>query len=319
MSDTPAIFKAPEVKTVSYTSMDVPSTGIHDDIDNEQYHCGPGISKSGLDLINQSPAHYLERKLHPKPPTPQMELGTAFHTLVLEPDQFDKQYVRLPFDAPNRPTAAQLKAEKPTTKALESISYWKAWNEKNGDKTIIQSAPDAGHWERDDWRTIHSMKDAVLNHPIAGVLLDPDAGMAEQSVYWIDRETFKLCKCRPDFHNRDHNIIVDLKSTNDASYTGFAKSCGSFRYYVQDPFYTDGMKAVGEKVDGFVFIAVEKEPPYGVGVYILDPEAKRIGRMAYQRNLNLYAKCKNDDHWPCYPDEIRDLTIPPWGLKAHIR
>lgn len=74
--------------------------GIYRGLPNHAYHGGPGISKSGLDLIRKSPAHYRavvtaandnERK-----PTAAQFLGTALHSLVLEPGEFAKEYTLAP-------------------------------------------------------------------------------------------------------------------------------------------------------------------------------------------------------------------------------
>lgn len=70
--------------------------GIYRGIPNDQYHHGVGISKSGLDLVRKSPAHYRavvtaandnERKS-----TPAQAIGTALHMIVLEPGLFAKTY-----------------------------------------------------------------------------------------------------------------------------------------------------------------------------------------------------------------------------------
>ncbi|QKN87938.1 putative exonuclease [Acinetobacter phage vB_AbaP_Alexa] len=69
--------------------------GIYDNITNHDYHKGPGISKSGLDLIAQSPAHYYHavNAANDNEPTAAQAFGTAFHTLLLEPEVFAATYV----------------------------------------------------------------------------------------------------------------------------------------------------------------------------------------------------------------------------------
>ncbi|MCG7932865.1 MAG: PD-(D/E)XK nuclease-like domain-containing protein [Candidatus Thiodiazotropha lotti] len=298
---------------------DGPRLGLFDDVSNAEYHGGPGISKSGLDLINQSPLHYITNKHHPRPSTPAMVIGSAFHALVLEPDVFAKEYTLPPQGAPKRPTSAQLNSQNPSAAAMRSIDYWEQWNAENEGKIIIENKTgDDPFWQPGDWDRLHYMRDAVFEHPYASILLDPDQGKAEQSVYWIDQRTKKLCKCRPDFINEVHKIAVDLKSTNDASYSEFAKSSAKFRYHVQDPFYSDGLSEIGHPIGSFVFVAVEKTPPWGIGIYKIPPEERRIGRIEYQRNLETYAESHRADEWPCYPPEIRDLVLPPWGLKGRV-
>ena len=62
--------------------------GIYYGISNENYHAGPGISKSQLDDIADTPALYLWRKNAPvdTTKTKTLDLGTAFHCRVLEPE-----------------------------------------------------------------------------------------------------------------------------------------------------------------------------------------------------------------------------------------
>lgn len=69
--------------------------GIYDNITNHDYHTGPGISKSGLDLVAKSPAHYYHAKnaANDNEPTVAQAFGTAFHSMLLEPGEFQKTYV----------------------------------------------------------------------------------------------------------------------------------------------------------------------------------------------------------------------------------
>ena len=74
-------------------------TGI--EMTNEAYHSDVSrISKSGLDLIAKSPAHYYAKYLDPNreasQPTPAMRMGAITHSYILEPNQFSSNYVIAP-------------------------------------------------------------------------------------------------------------------------------------------------------------------------------------------------------------------------------
>lgn len=204
-----------------------------------------------------------------------------------------------------------------------------AWLNANGKQVRLWSDIKA-EWEKvnehrtilnpEQWKTIHAMRDALMAHPAANALLTGVPGEAEKSVYWIDATTGVLCRCRPDWW-RDDNLIVDLKTTEDASPEGFARSIAKFRYDVQDAFYTDGVQqATGKRPKAFVFIAVEKKPPYGVGVYVLDAETKDLGRAQYQHDLRVYAECVRTGVWPGYGDKIQTISLPAWhaNKNAHL-
>ncbi|EPA3628481.1 exodeoxyribonuclease VIII, partial [Escherichia coli] len=72
--------------------------GIYYGISNENYHAGPGVSKSQLDDIADTPALYLWRKNAPvdTTKTKTLDLGTAFHCRVLEPEEFSNRFIVAP-------------------------------------------------------------------------------------------------------------------------------------------------------------------------------------------------------------------------------
>jgi len=296
--------------------------GLFDDIPNAEYHGGPGISKSGLDLIERSPLHYITQKRHPKPTTPTFVIGSAVHSIVLEPDKFEDEYVKEPVDAPLKPTDKMVKdyAEGKASKPIAArVDFWEQWEQENSGKIVLGGKTgDDPFWQPSTWDQVHRMRDAVLAHPLANILLDHDDGIAEQSCLWVDRATGKLCKCRPDFRNYPHNVLVDLKTTEDASYFGFNQSAGKFRYFVQDPWYLDGMTHNDVLSSTMIFVTVEKQPPYGVGLYEITREAREIGRMHYRSLLEVYAKCHESQEWPCYPSEVRQLDISKFQLARKV-
>lgn len=185
------------------------------------------------------------------------------------------------------------------------------WTENNPGRIVL--SPEV-------WDQLHAMRDAVHNHPAAHALLTSVPGEAEKSVYWIDPTTGVLCRCRPDWWRED-NVLVDVKTTDDASPEGFAKSMANWRYDVQAAFYMDGIEqATGKRPKSFVFIAVEKKPPYAVGVYVLDSASLELGRAQYQHDLRVYAECLANDNWPGYGDKIQTINMPAWhaNKNAHL-
>lgn len=280
--------------------------GIYSDIANHDYHKGPGISKSGLDLIHKSPLHYHSAitAANDNQPTAAQALGTAFHALVLEPQVFADTYAPEPVGAPRRPTRIQREAKKPSPETLEAIDWWDRFEESNAGRTLL----DADTWDR-----LQRMRDSVMGNAAAAALLSARPYRVEQSVYWIDAVTGELCRCRPDAW-RDDAIAPDLKTTTDASAEGFARHALNFRYHVQAAFYADGIEAAtGAPLRAFPFIAAEKDAPYAVAVYVLDPEAIELGRVEYQRDLLRYAECRRSGVWPGYGETIQRLSLPRWA------
>lgn len=257
-------------------------------LSNADYHAHPAASKSHLDKVNRSPAHYwahyLDPNRQPQEPTSAMMLGTALHTAVLEPHLWDQQYA-VPPQAFDRRT----KVGKELAAAFEA--------EAEG-KTVL--APG-------DADQIRRMADAVHRHPASSFLLDLP-GIREGSYFWIDQQTGLECKCRPDWHSQDRRILVDVKTTEDASPRGFARSCANYRYHVQANWYQRPFS----EAEQFLFIAVEKAPPYLVAVYAATPAMVAAGGRAADNDLQLLARCKASNTWPGYSDEIQPLDLPSW-------
>ena len=316
--------------------------GVFAGLSNAEYHGGDEVSKSSTDVIRKSPAHYKHsRTVERKAPTPAQRIGTIDHKILLEPDDFWNEYAR-PFVAPEGAidTVPQLKdrlkelGEKVAASAKKSdlISQLHAADPSAIilDEAKAAYAAEIGDREiltDEEFAQAEAVRAAVMTHPVAGKLLAPDSGEPELSCYWTDPETGVQCRCRPDWWRHD-GIIVDLKTCLDASPEGFQKSIYGWRYHVQHAFYVDGATAavsmqlerptggpVMPAPTGFVFVAVEKTPPYAVGVYMLDPQSVEIGRRDYREDLARYAECIRTGEWSAYSPKIEPISLPEWVLR----
>jgi len=262
-------------------------------MENADYHAHPAISKSHLDLIARSPLHYWARFIDPKriipEPTPAMRLGSALHTHVLELDKWDRDYAVAP-DAIDRRTKAGKEA-------------WAAFEADAAGKTMLS---------RDEADHVMHMGRAILSHPAAAMLLNLP-GEAETTHMWTDGATGLECKCRPDWLTSDGAIVVDLKTTEDASPAGFRKSIGQWRYGVQAAWYVHSLEqTTGTRPMQFIFIAVEKKPPYAVAVYAADEQMIEHGMKTAMRDLQRIAECRAAERWPGYSDQIEMISLPAW-------
>jgi exodeoxyribonuclease VIII len=265
-------------------------------MDNAAYHAHSAISKSHLDLIARSPLHYWARYFDPDrvtpEPSPQMRLGTALHTHVLELSQWDEEIAVAP--AINRLTKA-------------GKEEWAAFVAAAAGKTVITA---------DDAAQVQAMARSVFRHPAAAMLLGLP-GKAETTHMWTDAATGLECKCRPDWLTNDGSIVVDLKTTKDASLRGFKQSVANYRYHVQAAWYLHGLEqATGKRPDQFIFICVESTAPYATAVYAADAEMIERGHDQAMRDLAKLAVCKAADSWPSYSDQIETLSLPGWMTGA---
>ncbi|ELO5306263.1 PD-(D/E)XK nuclease-like domain-containing protein, partial [Salmonella enterica] len=213
--------EAPDpVENGNFTVPDDIQPGIYYDIPNEAYHAGPGVSKSQLDDIADTPAIYLWRKNAPvdTEKTKSLDTGTAFHCRILEPEEFSKRFIIAPEF--NRRTSAG----------------------KEEEKTFLEECARTGRTvlTAEEGRKIELMYQSVMALPLGQWLVE-SAGYAESSVYWEDPETGILCRCRPDKIIPEFHWIMDVKTTADIQ--RFRTAYYDYRYHVQDAFYSDGYRA----------------------------------------------------------------------------
>lgn len=259
---------------------------------NTEYHVHKAVSKSDLDLINRSPMHYKAAKENPVVQTDAMLFGSVVHKLVLEPEIFATEYVVSP---------------KCDRRTKDGKARWKEFLESIEEETVISE---------ELFAEAQTVAEAVHSNPIASRLFQ--GGKAEQSHFWTDSETGVECKCRPDYLRG--GIAVDLKTTADASPESFTKSAYNYRYHVQAWWYLHGLKQCGIDVHDFIFVAVEKTPPYAVCVYAADDLMLELGECEALRNLRTYAECVDTGIWHGYEKEpqIHSLSLPDWVIRNNF-
>ncbi|EPI2508361.1 exodeoxyribonuclease VIII [Salmonella enterica] len=282
---------ADSIENGNITVPDDIQPGIYYDIPNEAYHAGPGVSKSQLDDIADTPAIYLWRKNAPvdTEKTKSLDTGTAFHCRVLEPEEFSKRFIIAPEF--NRRTSAG----------------------KEEEKTFLEECARTGRTvlTAEEGRKIELMYQSVMALPLGQWLVE-SAGYAESSVYWEDPETGILCRCRPDKIIPEFHWIMDVKTTADIQ--RFRTAYYDYRYHVQDAFYSDGYRAQFGEIPTFVFLVASTTTEcgrYPVEIFMMGEEAKLAGQREYRRNLQTLAECLNNDEWPA----IKTLSLPRWAKE----
>ena len=261
--------------------------GMHHLMGIEAYHrVAPGYSKSQLDKVHRSIAHWLSAQANPPEQTPAMLMGSAIHMAILEPNEFTSKFFVLPEGDGRTKAVKDAKAEA-EAKGLICLSH-------------------------DQGLDILGIVHAFHSHATAPSIIEE--GRPEVSIFWEDQDTGLLLKARPDWL-RDDGDVMDLKTTTDARWRSFEKTIYDLRYHVQAAMIEDGLKALGLPFENFLIVAVEKEAPYCMAVYRLAPEAIELGRKAYRADLSKLAAYLRDGGWEGYPFEVQTIGLPTWAAK----
>jgi len=257
--------------------------GIYTGITNSDYHATGGISSTYLRKWSKCPLATTEEVKETK----ALLFGSAAHKYILEPNEFYDEFAVTPAYRRQTKTGKKLYSE------------------------FLKSSKEKGVISFDEFVNITKMDAAIDNHEAAREALT--GGVAEQSIFWIDEQTGLLCKCRPDLV-LSSGVLVDYKTTADASKSGFERSIEGFGYHQQAAHYLDGYSAAtGEHVTEFCFVAQEKTFPFLIGVYYFDEEAIDIGRRK-NREAMVEIELSSGDLPSYNNDEATIISLPSWAL-----
>lgn len=241
----------------SYTSVITEDTLI--DMKNDEYHSHREyLSASQIKDLLDNP--YLYFYPQEREETRALVIGSAIHSLILEPENFFNEFAVAP--EVNRRTVA-------------GRDEYNDFVDANPDKAVLT---------KEEYDNCKACADSTLSIPEVQALLMN--GVSEKS-YFTTRDGIKK-KCRPDRWRDDKKVIIDVKSCNDSSVDGFKRDCAKFKYFVQAPYYVDLLGA-----SKFIFLAVEKKPPYMVAFYELSAPDMDLGREFIAKAINTTTKGEN--------------------------
>jgi hypothetical protein len=238
--------------------------------------------------MNKSPYHFwyevFSGNAKIKEPTPSMNVGSAFHTFLLEPHKFYEEYAILP------------SIDRRTTKGKEAYAVF--IDEHQG-KIILTN---------DQFEEVLNMVENIKKHEIVTTLLDE--AVFEKSIFWTDKETGLQFKARPDIWAA--KMVVDVKTTSDASEYAFQRSAMNYDYFLQAGMMYEACQVIGRPFEMFVNLVCEKEEPYIPAVYMMNSDSVQYGIDQFHKLKKQLKECLETDKWPAYP--VRELTVPKYAL-----
>ena len=219
--------------------------------------------------------------------------GQLFHAMALQPTEVWKQFAIIP------------NVDRRTRAGREAYD------------TFVDECAGKTPVTYDMAQQAEAMCCALYANEFAKKLLD---GEREKEFFWTDDLTGEECKCRVDVLNKigDTNIIVDLKSADDAETEAFMRAAIKYGYDFQSAMYIEGAKANTQKDYEFVFIAVEKKPPYAVNILQADKLFVLRGYDLFREYIGTYHYCKESGNWYGYLGKeniINTLGLPAWLAK----
>ena len=274
------------------TAMIEPLAG-HWPCSNCEYHADSAnsVSHSELEVFRRSPRLYYGRFIMaewPREETDAFDLGTVLHAEALGQPSEHGVIPQSVLSATGARTGAA----------------WKAFEAEHAGKILLKEA---------EYEPVAGMLDSIRRHPVAARMMGCE-GHNEYSIRWRDGITGLTRRARLD--RLTGRVIVDLKSCRDASPKAFAQAAANLGYHRQAAWYQDAVRALTDEELPFVFVAVEKQPPYTCEVYELDLQFLENGRNENRSDLLRLADCRKSDVWERQGyGRIVTLSAPAWAFS----
>ena len=302
----------------------------------EAYHATDAVSKSKLGDFRKSPLlyfrKYVEQSIPRDPMSDAFLTGQGAHVLTLEGwDEYRRQFVIAPNDAPKYPTSAQRNAKKPSEETIAAIAYWDEFEKNTKGKHRITPA---------DERLHKRIRDSIFSHPIAALLISEGEAevtfRAQGERYFIQARTdWVNFGCSADLASRLNALFqasgstvriqagepycVDLKTTaslSDNDFNNFARNFVQFGYHRQGPMYRGVIKsAIDLDIEKFFFVSVETDVLFETAVFLPDEPANAQGWAEVSDDLARLSRCYDRHEFPGTPQGLQTISIPTWYLR----
>lgn len=259
----------------------------------KEYRAHPAVSRSQLFKIRESPEKFKYFEDNPEPPTSALIFGQLLHAMVLQPYTVGNDFA----EAPNV-----------DRRTRDGKAQWAAFETYAEGKMIVTS---------DMALAAVEMALKLDRTEFATKLL---SGEKEVPYFWTDDLTGEECKCRADCITNINgiDIIVDLKTAENADTDTFMRHAIKYGYDLQAAMYSEGVRKCTGKECAFVFIVIEKKPPYAVNILQADKAFVTHGFDMFRELLGIYHECKQTGNWYGYlgkHDIINNLALPAYLAK----
>ena len=311
---------------------------------NEEYHADTArLSNSMLSVLAKRngpqlfDGYYVSKTLAIPEQTESMALGEIVHCLVLEPKEYINRFAFKP-DGLDRVKVAGKAAWKAfeINRRLDDLYVPKPYMSRRtatGKEEYDAIVLDRIVLEREDFdqacyffkelcrisdKTIVKLEDYKTAKVCANAILTHDSlGMLNTFEVFVEKRIdFELAgvpmRCKPDWVSLDLQLIIDVKTTQDAS-PGFAKSAGDFGYYRQAWIYREAVRLQTGIDCRFLFACVETTKPYSVACYEPSEAMMRAGENDAMALLAEYRyRYESDDWLQDWSKGIVPLDLPAW-------
>jgi hypothetical protein len=164
---------------------------------------------------------------------------------------------------------------------------------------------------------------ALAENGIAGGF----SGRSQATLIWR-KENGVWCKARLDHlilsfasegAGGSSYLILDLKTSYDASPAGAERSMNTFGAPLQRAAYVDGIETLHPEFAGrgdFLFLYAEKKPPFDCTVNRCNGELRELGERQWKRAVKKWGECLTSGKFPGYSKRVFDVAPRTYLIQA---
>jgi len=339
------------------TKKEEPKDSIGIDISNEEYHKSDKLSVSKIKLIFDNAKEFYHRYVlrdAEQKETDALIIGTVFHSLVLEPEKFDTEY--LVIDMPNRPIKNNY------VEAIEKLGgeIYKAQN--NSGKIVVKNTVEElkaqyEELKKDCERKVITSSQYEIAQKLATQALNSHIVMETVNSITGEVKThfdFKLedilkhenCVTEKTFYGKINDedvqirtdilfnmsakgnfwLAIDLKSAIDGTERTFINQIATHKYDIQDYVYTEILKQNGINLHEFRFCVAGKDEFSDASFYTIRKDETNDTAKVVSKIIDKYKYCKESNLWKSTPfdyklmryETTKTLEMPMWAKYKYI-
>ncbi len=279
---------------------------------------GPSVSSTGIRKAALESPHAFWKTWEGNPdrypakdPGDSLVLGRAAHSLILGDEVFEEHFIFVPENAPQRPTATQIKAFERDGEwseiAAPRAAFWEEFDKKAAGRLLLSP---------DQMVKITYMAENLAANPQAVELLKSD--LIEISMIWQDEATGLWLKSRPDCIPSNGVDFGDLKTFAPKGKDlrlSVQRSITDFGYPMQMALAVEGAEHVfGTTAENCGLVFIQTTEPYDVIPVILDIDTLYWARCLIRDGLNKIASGLKTGDWPGAGQHILRYEYPPTML-----
>lgn len=270
--------------------------GIYPEVSESEYRTPERLTRSVLEAYHSgdSLAQIHEDLTHPEPPTEAMQIGTAVHLAVLQPDLFAAKVAGAP-ECDRRTTAGK--------------ATWADFQAEHAGKSLLKA---------EAFAAVGCMAAAIQAHPFGRAFLPR---ITHRELLVVGRHDAAVCLAygRIDAVVATDEVILDIKTIASANRHFRQRRIVDAGLHRQGAFYCRLASDAGLPAKHYVVFFVQSKPPWEVVPVRLPEVDLQLGWREMERAWLAVDADWSAGRYPGHAEDLLEEGLPEWYQRRELR